>query len=70
MRNILNPVRSCFATAVREGSVRHNPTRDAGLPHREQVAGDDGEEVRVLTRGQLAALLAVVHPRHTGESAR
>jgi len=63
VRNILNPVRSCFATAVDEGSVRHNPTLRVRLPHREQVT-DDGEEVRVLTREQLAAFLTVVHPRH------
>jgi len=64
IRNILNPVRSCFATAVREGKVRHNPTTGASLPHRERVRDDDGEEVRALTRDQLAAFLAVVHPRH------
>src|SRR5215204_3733641 len=64
VRNILNPVRACFSTAVREGKVRHNPTIDASLPHRERVADEDGEEVRPLTREQLAAFLAVVHPRH------
>jgi integrase len=64
VRNILNPVRSCFATAVREGKVRHNPTSGASLPHRERMADEDGEEVRALTRAQLAILLDVVHPRH------
>lgn len=64
VRNVLNPVRACFATAVREGRVRHNPTMGAGLPHRERVRDEDGEEVRALTREQLAAFLAVVHPRH------
>lgn len=64
VRNILSPVRSCMASAVREGKVRHNPTIGASLPHRTKVADDDGEEVRALTREQLAALLAVVHPRH------
>ena len=64
VRNALNPVRSCFSTAVREGKVRHNPTVGAALPSREQVRDDDGAEVRALTREQLAALLAVVHPTH------
>ena len=64
IRNVLNPVRACFATAVREGKVRHNPTSGATLPHRERVRDEDGEEVRALTREQLAAFLAVVHPRH------
>jgi len=64
VRNVLNPVRSCLATAVREGKVRHNPTVGASLPHRERIADEDGQEVRVLSREQLAAFLAVVHPRH------
>jgi integrase len=64
VRNILNPVRSCFATAVLEGRVLHNPTTGAALPHRHHVRDEDGEEVKALTREQLAAFLAVVHPRH------
>jgi integrase len=64
VRNIVNPVRACFATAVRVGKVRHNPTTGATLPHREIVRDDDGQEVRALTREQLGAFLAVVHPRH------
>src|SRR5215204_95801 len=58
VRNILNPVRACFSTAVREGKVRHNPTTGVSLPHRERVRDDDGEEVRALTREQLAAFLS------------
>jgi integrase len=64
VRNILNPVRSCFATAVREGKVRSNPCAGAALPHRQQVQDNDGEEVRALSAEQLATVLAVVHPRH------
>lgn len=64
IRNILNPIRSCFATAVREGKVRHNPCTGAALPHRERVADEDGAEIRALTREQLAAFLTIVHPRH------
>lgn len=64
IRNALNPVRACFATAVREGLLRHNPCVGAALPHREQIVDDDDEEVRALSREQLAAFLEVVHPRH------
>jgi len=64
IRNALNPVRSCFATAVREGKVRHNPTVGAALPHRERIEDADGAEVRTFTREQLATLLDVVHPQH------
>lgn len=34
------------------------------LPHRERVRDDDREEIRALTREQLATFLAVVHSRH------
>jgi len=63
VRRILAPVRSCFATAVREGIVRHNPAVGASLPHR-PGAEPDGEEVRVLTREQLRDFLRQVHPSH------
>jgi len=63
VRRILAPVRSCFATAVREGLIRHNPATGAALPHR---AGEetDRDEVRALTHEQLAAFLDLVHPHH------
>ncbi len=63
VRRILAPVRSSLATAVHEGIVRHNPCVGAALPHRPKVDEDD-EEVRALTREQLAGFLTVVHPRH------
>jgi integrase len=64
VRRILAPVRSCLATAVREGLVRHNPAAGASLPHRPTVEDDDGDQVRVLTRAQLATFLELVHPRY------
>jgi integrase len=63
VRNVLNPVRACFATAVAEGVVRHNPTAGIALPHRPNVDSDEGD-VRPLTRDQLRMFLNVVHPRH------
>jgi len=63
VRRILAPVRSCFATAVREGLIRHNPATGAALPHRPKIEEDD-EEVRVLTQEQLGAFLDLVHPRY------
>jgi integrase len=44
--------------------VRSNPTSELALPHRERIEDEDGEKVRALTHEQLAAFLAVVHPRH------
>lgn len=64
IRNILNPVRACLATAVREGLIRSNPTHGVALPHRPRVEEEEPEDHRALTREQLATFLAVVHPRH------
>jgi integrase len=64
VRRVVSPVRACLATARREGLIRHNPVDGAVLPYREQVEDDEHEDVRALTREQLAAFLGVVHPRH------
>lgn len=64
IRNIVNPVRSCFATARAEGLIRTNPAAALAMPHRERIQDDDGETVKALTREQLAAVLGLVHPRH------
>lgn len=63
VRRILAPVRSCFATAVREGLISHNPATGAALLHRAGEEADHGE-VRALTREQLIAFLDLVHPQH------
>ena len=61
VRRILAPVRSCFATAKREGLIRHNPAIGAALPHRPRI--EDGEpRARALTREQLGVFLAIAHP--------
>ncbi len=64
VRRILNPLRACFATARREGLIRTNPAHGVALPHRPRVDEEEACEVRVLSRDQLAALLAVVDVRH------
>jgi len=63
VRRILNPLRSCFATARQEGLIRMNPAHAIALPHRPRV-DDEEDEVRALSRDQLAVLLAVVDVRH------
>ena len=62
--NILKPVRACLGTAVAEGLIRRNPARDVAMPHRPSVEVDEVEQVRALSREQLATFLRVVHPRH------
>jgi integrase len=63
VRRVFARVRSCLATAVREGLIRHNPATGAQLPHRPKVEEAE-EEVRVLAPEQLAAFLAHVHPSY------
>jgi integrase len=65
VRRIVTPLRSCLATAKREGLIRTNPADGAALPHRPRVEGVEGEEERrAFTREQLDVVLRVVHPRH------
>ena len=69
VRRILAPVRSCLATAMHEGLVRHNPTAGAALPVRDaQRAAEDGEDDepdrRAMSRDELAVLLSVAPERH------
>src|ERR671917_1989772 len=52
VRNIVNPVRACLATAVEDGLIRVNPAQRVRLPHREKPE-DEG-------RGRAA-----VHARAT-----
>jgi integrase len=63
IRNAVNPVRACLATAVTEGLIRTNPTHGLALPHR-LVVLDDEEDVRALSRSQLGAFLAIVNPTY------
>lgn len=64
IRRIVAPARSCLSTAVREGLVRFNPARDMALPNRPKVEDGESEEVRALTREQLATFLQVTPQRH------
>jgi integrase len=64
IRNYLGPLSACMASAVREGLIRHNPTRDADLPHRPTAEDIENEDTRAMTAEQLATLLAVIPTRH------
>ena len=67
VRRIVSPLRSCLATAKREGLIRHNPVDGAALPFREDIdtdLDDEARKPRALTREQLAHFLRVVHPQH------
>jgi integrase len=59
--NIVIPLRAALATAKREGLIRHNPAQGLAMPHCEQPPE---EEVKVFSREQLAAVLAMAPERH------
>lgn len=63
VRRALAPVRSCLATARREGLIRSNPVDGAVLPRRDEQQVQDGPEqegARALTRAELVRLLDCV----------
>jgi integrase len=64
VRNYLGPLSACMASAVREGLLRTNPTRDADLPHRPTADEVEHEDVRVMTDKQLSTLLALLPDAH------
>lgn len=52
VKNALQPVSSCLATARREGLIEHNPCDDAVLPHRPRIEEDE-ENTRPFPRLEL-----------------
>jgi integrase len=61
--NIAIPIRAALATAKREGLIRHNPAQGLALPQRERLEAE-GEEIKVFSREQLSAILAMAPERH------
>jgi integrase len=59
--NAVIPLRAALATAKREGLIRHNSAQGLAMPHREQLPE---EEVKVFSRDQLGAALAMAPERH------
>lgn len=63
--NVMMPLRSALATATREGLIRHNPSRGLVLPREpEQDHEDEEGSVKVFSREQLSALLAMAPEPH------
>jgi hypothetical protein len=50
VKNIVGPLRTCLATATREGLIRSNPARDVDLPHRPTAEDSEEDEVKAMTR--------------------
>jgi integrase len=74
LRRLFAPLSALMATAVEEGLIAHNPTRDVSVPtgrdRLRRFEADDGEDedqlVKPYTRAQIAALLAILErqPQH------
>jgi integrase len=65
VRNILSPLRALLATAAREGVIRSNPAREADLPSRQTGNEPEEQEVKAMSRDELATLLALLPERWT-----
>jgi integrase len=64
IRNILSPLRACLATARKEGLIRNNPASEADLPHRPTAEEVESEDVKAMSRDELATVLALVPDRY------
>ena len=63
VRNVLSPLRAAFATARREGLIRHNPIADVALPHRARIEEDE-DRPRPFPNGVMELVVSLVHPSH------
>ena len=57
VRNLVVPLRACLATAVREGLLRANPSREVDLPHRPTAEDMEDDQVKAMSREELSTLL-------------
>ena len=57
VRNVVVPLRACLATAVREGLLRTNPSREVDLPHRPTGEDMEDEGVKAMNRDEPSMLL-------------
>jgi integrase len=57
VRNLVVPLRACLATAVREGLLRTNPSREIDLPHRPTAEDMEDDAVKAMSREELSTLL-------------
>jgi integrase len=64
VRRVLAVLSACLASAKREGVIRSNPTTGAALPNRPRIEDEDEDQVRSLSREQLAMFLRVVHSNY------
>jgi integrase len=59
VRRIMAPVQACLRDAARKDVIRSNPASEWKLPRR-AVIEDDDEQVKAMTRDELALMLSLV----------
>ncbi len=64
IRNVMAPLRACLATARSEGLIRSNPASETVLPTRLTVDDDEDEQVKAMSRDELATVLTLIDARH------
>ena len=65
MKNAVMPIRAALATARADGLIRFNPADGLRFPKRDAIREDEDEQVKALSREQLAALLAMAPGRYS-----
>ena len=63
VRSVLAPLKAMYATAVEDGAVPANPTRDVRIGVLRGHQGPEEEPVRAMTRAELGKLLGAVPER-------
>ena len=64
IRRIVAPVRSCLASARRDGLIHSNPADKVALPRRHEIQEEDEAKAKALTKEQLAMLLRIIPSKH------
>lgn len=63
VKRIMAPLRACLRTAVEEGLIRSNPAREVRLPRRVVAEAEEDEQVKAMSREELATFLAITPAR-------
>jgi integrase len=68
LKRIMAPLQACLSTAVQEGLIPSNPTRDVKIAKRQSEDGDgeeetEDEEVKAMNAAELATMLQLLPER-------
>ena len=60
VKRVMAPLQACLGTAVQDGVLRYNPARGVKLPAEARVEDDEEEQVKPMSREELATLSEVI----------